>query len=223
MVHGDDNGMFMPPRLAPAHVAILPIIRREEDRSTVLEYCHRVKEGLTEQIFHDRSVEVIVDDRDMNAGEKGWHWIRKGIPVRVEIGPKDIEKNAVFTARRDRAPRDKESRPREAFIAGICGLLEDIQSGLRARAAAFMKEHTRQMDEYQEFAAFFTPKNPEKPENHGGFALSPWCGDAACEERAKSELAVTIRCIPLDRTDEPGRCILCGKPAEGRVVFAKAY
>jgi len=223
MVHGDDDGMVMPPRLAPAHVVLLPIMRREEDRATVLEYCRRVKQGLESRSYHGRPVEVILDDRDMNAGEKGWDWVRRGIPVRAEIGPKDIERNAVFAARRDRGPREKESLEREAFVESIPDRLDEIQGALFQRASAFMEEHTRRLDDYDEFREFFTPRNTARPEIHGGFALSPWCGSRACEDRIKSDLSVTIRCIPMNGDGEKSACLVCGKPSEGRVVFAKAY
>jgi len=223
MVHGDDNGMVMPPRLAPSHVVFLPIIRKEKDRSEVLEYCERLARRLREQNYHGRPVEVVVDTRDMNAGEKGWDWVKKGIPVRLEVGPRDIAQNAVFVGRRDREPRDKYSEDKEAFVAGITSLLDEIQQNLFDRAKRFLSEHTRPIDSWDEFKSFFTPKNKERPEIHGGFALSHWCTRDECEQAINEELSVTIRCIPLEREEEAGTCIRCGKASPGRVVFAKAY
>ncbi len=223
MTHGDDDGMVMPPRLAPAHVVVLPIIRSDDQRQAILDYCNEVAEKIRAGTYDGRPVEVVVDARDMNAGEKGWHWVKKGIPVRVEVGPRDMKNNAVFVARRDKSGKEKYGQNRDEFAAGISGLLEEIQTGLFERAKAFMGEHTHTIDDYDAFKAFFTPKNEEKPEIHGGFAVSHWCDGAECEEAIKP-LKVTIRCIPFDRAESgSGKCVICGKPSSGRVVFAKSY
>jgi len=224
MVHSDDDGMVMPPRLSPAHVVLLSIIRKPEEEETVLAYCRKLESELKAQRYHGDPLEVVLDKRDMNAGERGWEWVKKGIPLRVEIGLRDIEKNSVFVARRDRAPREKYGQGREEFVRTVCGVLDEIQGSLFERAERFMRENTRKIDDYEELVRFFTPENQEKPEIHGGFALSPWCEGTGCEEKLKSELSVTIRCIPLDRDeDERGRCVVCAGPGKGRVVLAKAY
>jgi len=222
MTHGDDDGMIMPPRLAPSHVVILPIIRNEEDRESILAYCNEIAAGLRKQRFHERDVEVVVDARDINAGEKGWSWVKKGIPVRVEIGPRDMANNAVFMARRD--TNEKQGIGKDEFVAGIVDLLEDIQQSLLQRALDYRAENTREIDSYDEFTAFFTPANKERPEAHGGFALSHWCEGTDCEDKINDDLSVTIRCIPFDREQSgAGQCVCCGKPSPGRVVFAKSY
>ncbi len=225
MTHADDDGMVMPPRLAPAHVVILPIFRKEEERAASLAYAEGIARALGNlDAPWGGKVEASVDKRDVNAGEKGWEWVKKGIPLRVEVGPRDIEKDAVFVARRDRGPKEKYGQGREEFIAGVPALLRDMQDGLFQKAAAFRAEHTRDIDEYGDFTAFFTPENKDKPEIHGGFAMSHWCGDEACEEKITNELSVTIRCLPLDReASGPGKCVVCGKESKGRVPFAKAY
>jgi prolyl-tRNA synthetase len=224
MTHSDDNGMVMPPRLSPSHVAILPIFRNDDERGPVLAYCEEVATALRGQKYHGRPLEVVVDKREMNAGEKGWDWIKKGIPVTAEIGPRDIADQAVFVGRRDRTRRERRSEPRDVFVSGITALLDDIQATLFARASALRADNTRQIDDRKEFTAFFTPENKAKPEIHGGFAMSHWCEDTACEKKVNDDLSVTIRCIPLDReTGGAGACVVCGKPSKGRVVFAKAY
>jgi prolyl-tRNA synthetase len=141
----------------------------------------------------------------------------------VEIGPRDIAENAVFVGRRDQAHRQKTSIQRDVFVNTVGDLLDEIQQNIFRRAEASRNENTREIDDREDFYRFFTPTNVEKPEIHGGFALSHWCGDASCEAKIKEELAVTIRCIPLDNPAEKGRCICCGKPSGERVVFAKAY
>jgi prolyl-tRNA synthetase len=164
---------------------------------------------------------VEVDDRDM--GGKNWDWIKKGVPVRVEIGPRDIAQNAVFVGRRDRNPKEKESIPRDVFVGSIVSVLDEIQQNLFDRALAFRQEHTVAIGSRDDFYAFFTPKDQQKPEIHGGFALSHWCGNARCETKIKDDLSVTIRCIPFDGDKEGGPCIVCGERSDKPVLFAKAY
>ena len=224
MVHADDNGMMMPPRLAPSHVVVLPIIRKEEDRESVMAFCTSFAEDLRKQSYYGRPLEVVLDSRDVNPGEKGWQWIKKGIPVKVEIGPRDISENSVFVARRDKGVREKYGENRDTFIAGISDLLEDIQNNMFQRALAFRAEHTHDIDAMVDFEKFFTPQNKDKPEIHGGFVRAHWCDDPECEKKINDDLSVTIRCIPFDRESSgAGKCIVCGKESSGRVLFAKSY
>jgi len=224
MTHADDNGMIMPPRLAPSHVAILPIIRNPEDEETVLAFCEKAAVGLRAHAYHGRGVEVVVDKRDLNAGEKSWGWIKKGIPVILEIGPRDIANDSVFVYRRDKTRKDRYGMPLGEFTDGIAALLDDIQHSLFERARSLRDTHTCAVDDMDTFRTFFTPQNKQRPEAHGGFAMAHWCGRAACEKVVNDELSVTIRCIPFDREAHgPGPCIVCGTEGPGRVVFAKSY
>jgi prolyl-tRNA synthetase len=225
MTHSDDDGLVLPPKLAPAQVVIIPIFRSDEERPRVLEYCNSVARELRAQRFADRPVSVIVDERDERGGEKVWHWIKKGVPVRLEIGPRDMEKDALFVARRDRGHKDKQSIARSDFVASVAATLQSIHDGLFARAAAYRDQNTRRIDSKEEFYEFFTAAREQ--ENvpapiHGGFALTHFCGDVALEEKIKNDLAVTVRCIPLEKS-EPGVCPFTGKPSAQRVVWAKAY
>ncbi|WP_028324475.1 proline--tRNA ligase [Desulfatirhabdium butyrativorans] len=222
MTHGDDNGVVMPPKIASAHVVLLPIYRTDAEKSAVLAYTGELCAQLRTIRYHDRLLQVEVDDRDIG-GARGWEWIKKGIPVRIEIGPRDIAKDGIMMARRDRSPKEKQFLQKTVFLESVCSVLDDIQQGLFDRALAFQKAHTRSIDDPAAFNAFFTPKNADKPEIHGGFALSHWCGEAECEARIKQELTVTIRCIPFGMPEEAGKCIGCGRPSSQRVVFAKAY
>ncbi len=224
MTHADDNGMIVPPRLAPKHVVLLPIIRKEEEREVVMPYCESLAEELRAQSYDGRPVEVVLDTRDLNAGEKSWEWVKKGIPIVLEIGPRDIANNSVFVARRDRGRKERFGMDRVEFVAGIGGILADMQATLLARAKAYRDANTQVITDWEAFTAFFTPQNTERPEIHGGFALSHWCEDPACEARINDALSVTIRCIPFDAEEHgAGTCICCGKDAKKRVVFAKAY
>jgi prolyl-tRNA synthetase len=222
MTHGDDDGIILPPKVASAQVVLLPIVRKSEDRQPVMEYVSSLAAELKEKFFHHRRLVVEIDSREIG-GARGWDWIKKGIPLRVEIGPRDIAHNSVFVGRRDKDHNDKTSIKREQFVAEITHMLDDIQTNLYERALSFQSEHTISIDDQNEFYNFFTPQNSEKPEIHGGFALSSWCGSDACESKIKEDLTVTIRCIPLDSQGDSGKCICCGQPGKDRVVFAKAY
>ena len=224
MTHADDDGMVIPPRLAPSHVVILPIIRADTDREAVLGYCESLAAELRGQSYDGKPVRVVLDTRDINAGEKGWNWVKKGIPLTVEVGPRDIQSSSVYVGRRDKTRKERYSAKREEFVASVGAVLEDMQKNLFNRALAYRTDNTREIDDEASFKAFFTPKNAEQPEIHGGFALSHWCGGAECETKLNDTLSVTIRCIPTDyQKSGPGRCIVCGKDSPGRVLFAKAY
>ncbi|MFZ1986176.1 MAG: proline--tRNA ligase, partial [Desulfatitalea sp.] len=222
MTHGDDDGLVLPPRVAPAQVVLLPIVHKEEERSKVMEYTDGLAAELGNTLYGGRPLRVEVDRRDIG-GARGWEWIKKGVPLRLEIGPRDIAADAVFVGRRDKPHKEKSAMGRAQFIAQVATLLEEIQANLLGRARAFRDENTRPIDDRNTFYDYFTPKNAEKPEIHGGFAMSHWCGAGACEAKIKEDLTVTIRCIPFDAPQEAGRCIGCGQPSRQRVVFAKAY
>jgi len=223
MTHGDDNGLVLPPRLAPAHVVILPVIHKDEVRAQVLEYCESLAKQLRDVLYDGRPVEVELDTREGQGGEKVWGWIKKGIPIRLEIGPRDIAKDSVFVGRRDRDSKDRYGQPRAEFVQTLPKLLDEIQEGLLSRARAYREKNTCRIDDKEAFYEYFTPKNKEKPEIHGGFALCHWSGEADVEEKVKDDLNVTIRCIPLNAEEEEGRCVISGKPSKRRVIFGKAY
>ncbi len=225
MTHGDDDGFVLPPRLAPQQVVIIPIFRSDDEKAKVLEYCRKLATELRAQKYNDAPVRVLVDEREERGGEKVWQWVRKGVPVRLEIGPRDMEKDAVFAARRDRAPKDKQSISRVEFVAEIATTLQSIQDWLFARAKAYRTENTRQIDTRDEFYEFFAaPKVAENAPTpiHGGFAMTHFSGEVEIEQKIKDELSVTVRCIPLEK-GEAGRCPFTGKPSAQRVVWAKSY
>ena len=223
MMHGDDDGIILPPRIAPTQIVILPVTPKEETRAKVLEACDKLAARLRETRYADFPIEVAVDRRDLGGGVKNWEWIKKGVPLRVEIGPRDLEKNSVEVSRRDQAVKAKESMPVEEFVARAPEILNSIQDSLYARAKNFREANTRVIESRKEFYDFFTPKNSAKPEIHGGFALAHWNGSREIEEQIKNDLKVTIRVIPLDNSPEPGKCIFTGEPSARRVVWAKSY
>jgi prolyl-tRNA synthetase len=223
MMHGDDDGIILPPRIAPTQIVILPVAPKEETRAKVIEACDNLAARLRDICYADVPIEVTVDRRDLGGGVKNWEWIKKGVPLRVEIGPRDLEKNAVEVSRRDRAVKAKESMRVEEFVARAPEILGSIQDSLYARAKEFRDANTRVIESKKDFYDFFTPKNPAKPEIHGGFALAHWNGSREVEEQIKNDLKVTIRVVPLDDSSEPGKCIFTGEPSARRVVWAKSY
>lgn len=222
MLHSDDDGLVLPPRIASSHVVLLPIMKTPDDQHRVMEFTDSLAKELREITFDGQRLGVEIDDRPIG-GARGWDWIKKGIPLRVEIGPRDIADNSVYVGRRDMPHRSKSAIKRDRFIKDITAILDEIQETLFSRASTSMNTHTVTINDHKDFYAFYTPKDQKKPEIHGGFSLSPWCGETACEEKIKDDLSVTIRCIPFESVIEKGDCICCGKPSDRHVVFAKAY
>jgi prolyl-tRNA synthetase len=221
MMHSDDDGLVLPPRIAPTQIVILPITPKEETRAKVLETCDALALQLRGKDFADAPIEIEVDRRDLGGGVKNWEWIKKGVPIRVEIGPRDLEKNSVEVSRRDQPIKSKETMSIQEFAANASEILMSIQQNLYDRAKKFQEENTRVIESKKEFYDFFTIKNPSKPEIHGGFALAHWNGSREVEEQTKNDLKVTIRVVPFD--GEPGKCIFTGEPSGKRVVWAKSY
>lgn len=223
MTHSDDDGLRLPPKIAPKHVVIIPVIPKEELQDKVFAYADSVATELRKQCFDGIPVEVIVDKRDIRGGEKSWEWIKKGIPVRMEVGPRDIESDQVVVYRRDGAPRDKNFCSKEEAIGSIAETLLDIQKTYYEQARAFRDEFIhRDITTWEEFERFFTPANRDKPEIHGGFVLAKWAGGEDALEKLAS-LKVTVRCIPFEQSETEGTCVVTGRPATQDVIFAKAY
>ncbi len=218
MAHGDDDGVILPPRIAPAQIVILPVTPKPDTRAAVLDACDAFAKTLSTHSYQDRPLAVHVDRRDISGGERNWDWIKKGVPLRVELGPRDIEKRTVAVSRRDRAPKEKEFISKEQFIRDVADILDDIQNSLLERATRLRDDNTKRLNSEAEFRAFFADDQP------GGFALMHWAGGSEAEERLQKELKVTIRCIPHgDEYAEEGKCFLTGKPSARRVVFARSY
>lgn len=219
MTHGDDNGLMLPPRLAPAQAVILPVVHKDDTRAEVLDYCDKLAAELRAINYHGRPLAVEIDTRDMRGGEKAWSWIKKGVPVRMEVGPRDMAAGAVSVSRRDKNSRERLAVPRAELIARIPAILDEIQAGMLLRAREFRAAQTREINSRDEFYEFFKGSQ----ESVSGFAVCHWAGDAAAERKLREELAVTVRCIPLDAPDDPGVCPFSGAPSPKRAVFARAY
>src|SRR5213594_129437 len=209
MAHGDDNGIVIPPRLASTQVAIVPIFRKPEERSRVLEAANRIAAS-----FKDAEIGFKLDDRDQySPGWKFNDWERRGVPLRIELGPKDLEKNQVVLARRDNGQKSPASQ--EGLAQTVLNTLETIQKSLFERAREFREKHSYRIDDYSKFNEIL--------DGEGGFLWSHWCGSGECEERVKDETKATIRNIPMNAEREEGKCIKCGARSERRVIFARAY
>ena len=209
MTHGDDGGLILPPRIAPYQVVIIPIPRGNW-RETVLPRAQAIRDELV-----GRGVRVMLDDRDTQT--PGWkynEWELRGVPLRLEIGPKDIEKSQVMLARRD--TREKSPAAMDGLASHVVGMLDSIQEALFARAVAFREEHTTHTDSYDEFKQIL--------EGRPGFVVSPWCGSAICEAQIKAETQATIRNIPFTGTTAAGKkCLKCDADATAHAWFAKSY
>jgi prolyl-tRNA synthetase len=220
MTHSDDDGLVLPPTLAPSQIVILPVTPKEDTREAVIAACDNLAAELRQQTFRGEPLRVEVDKRDMRGGEKTWGWIKKGVPVRVEIGPRDLEKAAVCCCRRDQSPKDKRFVDSSTFVATISGELESMQQSLYARASKFRDNHSIEVKSAEEFKAFF--EQPKDGGIHGGFAYAGFCCDPGLEEEIAKTHKITVRNIPLATAEEAPACIFTGKPGR-RVVFAKAY
>ena len=208
MTHGDDNGLILPPKLAPFQIVVVPIYKNDEEKSRVLEFLHSVTADLGE-------FRVKVDLREeVTPGFKYNDWELKGVPLRLEIGPKDVEKNSVMAARRDMPGKaGKSFLSRDNLAAQVRELLDTIQNSLHERAKTFRNENIHEPADYEDFKKIVDDS----------WAFAWWCGDPECEQGIKSDTKATTRCIPFDQKEKEGKCIYCGKPATEKVYFSKAY
>jgi len=216
MTHSDDDGLVLPPKLAPVHIVILPVIHKPEQRASILEYCEKVAEICRAVLWHDQKVIVEIDQRDLPGGEKAWHHVKKGVPIRIEVGGREADAKTLTVSRRDCAYREKNTIPLTDFANQIASILDEMQKNIYARAKDFMTKNTVKIDSKKDFYDFFEGEG-------GGFAETHWNGDPSIEEQIKKDLNVTIRCIPLIEKPEPGVCPFSGDKSRQRVVFAKAY
>jgi prolyl-tRNA synthetase len=210
MTHGDDLGLMMPPRLAPIQVVMVPIYRKDAEKTAVLEATHRLKDELVEA-----GIRVKVDDRDnLSPGYKFNDWELRGVPVRIEIGPRDVEKHSVAVARRDRPGREgKVFLSQDGLVPQIGSLLDEIHKGMLAGATTFREDNTHEVDNYDDF----------KEAVASGFARVWWAGSNEDEDRIKEETKATIRCFPIDQPGGTGPCFYTGQTADKIAIFARSY
>ena len=208
MTHGDDQGLILPPKVAPIQVVIVPIYKNDAEKGRVLETVTRIEQEL-------KNFRIKIDVREeVTPGYKFNDWEMRGVPLRIEIGPKDVEKGTVALARRDRPGREGKSFVPQAQIAAqIAEMLAEVQSSLLERARSFRVANTHDVTSYDELARVV----------QDGWAYGWWCGSAECEAKVKEETKATTRCIPLDQPEGSGKCAVCGETASQKVIFARAY
>jgi prolyl-tRNA synthetase len=215
MTHADDDGLVLPPRIAPHHAVILPIARSDEERSAVVEACRQLEGALAAATFAGGPVRVKTDARDIRVGDKVWQHVKQGVPVRIEIGPRDLAAGTASVSRRDRGPKEREAIPLADLPARLPVMLDAIQRELFERAAAFRAARTVRLESAAEVEAAFGRED-------AGFALVHVADDPAVGALL-DPLKVTVRCIPMEGADEPGRCIVTGREVSRRSVLARAY
>ena len=210
MGHSDDKGLMVPPRLAPIEAVIVPIYRNDEQRTAVSTYAGELEQELREKGFAIKS-----DLREQfTPGWKYAEWELRGVPIRIEAGPKDLDKRQVVLVRRDN--REKQFIPRDGVAEALRTTLDAMQRDFFQRALTFRDDHTKPVEDYAAFTAYM--------EGDEGFATAHWCGNADCESRVKDETKATIRTVPEgDFLREDGRCVVCGEPSARRVIWGKAY
>ena len=209
MAHGDDNGIVIPPKLATIQVVVIPIFRKPEEKEKVMAAVTNFTAA-----FKAAGIGVKVDDREQHSpGYKYNEWERRGIPLRIEVGPRDLDKNQVMLARRDNGVKTPASQ--DNLVQTVLETLDAIQRNLFEKAKEHRTKNSRPVDDYSKFGEIL--------DTESGFLWSHWCGSGVCEEKVKNETKATIRCIPMNREKETGKCVVCGEASEGRVIFARAY
>jgi prolyl-tRNA synthetase len=220
MAHSDDDGLVLPPRVATQQIVIMPITPKPDSRDAVIASCQALAETLRHQDHRGEPLRVHVDTRDLSGGVKKWEWIKKGVPIRIEIGPRDVESRKVCVQRRDREVASKDFVDKEDFIRGAGEILDEIHRTLLERATAFRDENIAACESLEEFHAHWSKENP-------GWLLTPWAGTPEQENELSKQHKITIRCIPLDsvalRVSTSGKCILTGSETSTRAIWGRSY
>ncbi len=215
MCHGDDDGLRLPPRIASAHIVIIPVVPKPGLEASVFAYAESIAEKLRQKLFYGEPLSILIDKRDKRGGEKNWEWIKKGVPLRIEVGPRDMEAKTMLITRRDGPHKEKITCNIDQAGEESLKLLESIQKNYYQQAVAYRDAHIKKdLKSFEEFKNFFIEKE--------GFVLAKWCGDPSTE-KLLDDLKVSIRCLPLEQTGTAGFCILTGKPATLDAIFAKSY
>ena len=217
MAHSDDDGLICPPRVAPQQIVILPVTPKEDTRQAVLDACQALAKTLRNQTFHGDPLRVHVDTRDLGGGVKKWEWIKKGAPIRIEIGPRDIETRKLCLQRRDQPIATKEFLEKEDFIQRAADILQEIHDSLLIKSQTFRDANITPCDSIDTFHAHWAKENP-------GWLITPWDGTPDEEDALSKQHKITIRCLPLDKQDEPeAACLLTGRPTRSRAIWGRSY
>lgn len=214
MTHSDDDGLVLPPKVAPKQAVILPIYRTDEEKQSVLAACHDLKAKIEAVVWDGEPVRVLVDDRDMRGGDKTWQWVKKGIPLRIEIGPRDLAAKSAVIKRRDQGVKEKVVLDWQACVDAIADVFTQMQQGLLSQAQSRMEAHITDVDSLEAFEAFFAKST--------GFVRCFAVDSESILPKLKA-LNVSARCMPWEDNDQEGTCIFTGKKVLRKIVFAKAY
>ncbi len=222
MAHSDDDGLVLPPRIAPAHVVLMPTAHGC-DGTELLAYCEAVKTQLSKIAYHHKMLQVEIDKRELNPGEKSWQWYSRGVPIRIEVGPRELAEGKLFVGRRDKPYRERSAMSVADFAENIVAILDEMQQGYYDKALKFQKANSFTANSKDDFYAYFTKAESNPGMIQAGFVYAYWNGDETIEKQIKEDLKVTVRCLPLAHADARGKCIFSGDPEAKLAVFDKAY
>ncbi|MFK7911959.1 MAG: proline--tRNA ligase [Akkermansiaceae bacterium] len=218
MAHSDDDGLVLPPRVAPSQIVIIPVTPKEDSRDAVIDSCKALAEILRREVtYGGQPVRVHVDTRDLGGGVKKWEWVKKGAPIRIEIGPRDIESSKVCLQRRDKAPNEKDFIPKEDFIRNASEILGEIHNTLLEKATKLRDENISECGDMETFDKHWQAEQP-------GWLVTPWAGSREQEEEISKKHKIAIRCLPIDQQDgSPAPCMLTGEPTSCRAIWGRSY
>ena len=217
MAHSDDDGLVAPPRVAPKQIVIIPVTPKPDSKEAIIDACHALAATLAKETFHGQPLRVHVDDRDMGGGQKKWDWVKKGVPLRVEIGPRDLEAHKVCLQRRDQPSNDKKFLEKEEFIRGVQGFLDEVHQSLLSRATALRESNTFECTDLASFEDHWAKENP-------GWLFTPWDGSREQEEELSKKHKISVRCIPVVESEpEAAPCVLTGQPTTRRALWGRSY
>ncbi len=220
MAHSDDDGLVLPPRVATQQIVIMPITPKEDTRDAVIASCNALAETLRHQVYRGEPLRVHVDTRDLSGGVKKWEWVKKGVPIRIEIGPRDIESRKICVQRRDQPVSAKDFPLKDDFIRHATEMLDEIHHTLLDRSTAFRDANITPCDSLEAFHSHWAQENP-------GWLHTPWAGDAEQEEVLSKQHKITIRCLPLASVSLPqttgGKCFLTGQETSTRALWGRSY
>ena len=220
MAHSDDDGLICPPRIASQQVIIIPVTPKEDSRDAIIDACEALATTLRHKDFHGEPLRVQVDKRDLAGGAKKWEWVKKGAPIRIEIGPRDLENRKVCMQRRDEDAFEKHFMDKEEFIRDCEDTLQEIQNEILRRATELRDSNISECSDLTEFEKHFTDPKNDQP----GWLITPWAGSNEEEETLSKKHKISIRCFPLDKQDgEEAPCLITGKPTKARAIWGRSY
>lgn len=217
MVHSDDNGLRLPPCMAKNQIVIIPIIRKQHKETEIYQYAEKIARSIRKLSYKKSPISVLIDKSEESPANKNWHWIKKGVPIRIEMGARELDSDFIEISRRDQPNKEKQQLPLENVAKDVKAVLKEIQKNYYNEAEKYRNERIRKdILTFEDLKVYFSK------EKSPGFVLAKWCGSQESEERLK-ELKITIRCLPLEQTKIQGRCVITGEPADIDAIFARSY